>query len=167
MLYFIVFVCCYICFWANLIGSAPPASTDCATFSLIAGGGNNCITPPPAATNIDGSAIVGGRTNQIASNCAFIGGGNNNILTGDYSAILGGNGNNDNGIPFTGMYGNNLSAIPFLASPPPSALWVDELIVPNIPVVLTPAAYMNLPLGALYTTAVPGSGYLASPVYVA
>ncbi len=169
MVYFIVFVCCYLYYMATMIGSPAPASTDCATLSFIGGGGNNSITPP-AATNIDGSAIVSGRTNQIASNCAFIGGGNNNILTGDYSAILGGANNSDGGNSFTGIFGNNLIATTSPATMGvPSAMWVDELVIQNLPVDTTVGGtgiYASLPIGALYTNVAIGGGFLARQVFI-
>jgi len=40
-------------------------------------------------------------------------------------------------------------------------------VTPNIPVVLNVADYSLLPVGALYTNVAPGTGYLASQVFVA
>ena len=83
-------------------------------------------------------------------NSFFIGGGQGNTITGSYSAIVGGKGNDEGGMGFTGMYGNGLIAT---VSPTtmgvPSAFWVDELVVPNIPVILTPGGLSSLPFGAL------------------
>lgn len=92
-----------------------------------------------------------------------------NTSTANYSAILGGCGNNDNGIPFTGMYGCGLSATAFGAAitvPPPSAFWVDTMIGPNIPLITTAAEFAALPLGALYicNTTLPSLG--SQPVFV-
>ena len=65
------------------------------------------------------------------------------------------------------MYGNGLIATkdPALYGTP-SAFWADSLVTPNIPVV-NAVTYPGLPIGALYTTVAPGTGYLASQVYVA
>ena len=83
-------------------------------------------------------------------------GGCFNTVSGDYSAILGGSGNNDNGIPFTGMYGNGLVATAAVPGAP-SSFWVDTLVAPSIPLV-NALGYIGLPAGALYITTAGGFG---------
>jgi hypothetical protein len=93
--------------------------------------------------------------------------GAGNCVTGNWSAVLGGQGNFDGGYNFIGMYGNGLVATQAPSSyNVPSAFWADSVVTPNIPVVDS-STYSLLPDGALYTN-VPtsGSGYLTRPVYV-
>jgi hypothetical protein len=138
--------------------------------SVIGGGNNNIINATPAIASPLG-VIGGGQNNLIAPGVlsgAILGGDANNI-SGSFSAVLGGQNNNDGGFPFTGMYGNGLIATAGTgATGTPSNFWVDELIAANIPVIPFPggAPFAALPVGALYTTVLPGGPYLSRPVYV-
>ena len=148
----------------SIAGNVTAGTTDVADFSFIGGGQNNLISSVGASSHY--GAIGGGQNNVIHPGAlhASIFGGNANQVSGSNSAILGGSGNNDNGIPFTGMYGNGLVAsVPVLGAP--SAFWADTLVIPNIPLITTGPAYAALPIGALYYTTTgftPGS----QPVYV-
>jgi hypothetical protein len=66
---------------------------------------------------------------------------------------LGGSGNNDNGNPFTGIFGTGISATPIPGGA--GGLWVNELVAPSMPVTLgsPPAGY---PVGSLYYVIVGG-----------
>jgi hypothetical protein len=139
--------------------------------SVIGGGNNNIINATPAIASPLG-VIGGGQNNLIAPGVlsgAILGGDANNI-SGSFSAVLGGQNNNDGGFPFTGMYGNGLIAtVGTGATGAPSNFWVDELIAANIPVDTTPGGtgiYALLPVGALYTTGPIGSPFLGRPVFV-
>ena len=69
-----------------------------------------------------------------------------------------------------GIFGNSILATPSNAiMGVPSSFWVDELLIMNIPVDTTVGGtgqYSFLPIGALYTTVPPGSGFKASPIYI-
>ena len=93
---------------------------------------------------VDASSIAGGWGNTInpGGSCSFIAGGLNNVVAGAYSSILGGSGNNDNGLPYTGMFGCNLNAVTRGC-----AFWANELIVPDMP---DQSVAAGLPSGALY-----------------
>ncbi len=110
---------------------------------IIGGGQNNCVFP---GTNH--SSIFSGQFNKVSGSC---------------SSVLGGSGNNDGGFPYTGMYGCNLTA-----SLVGCAFWVNELIVPNMPVDATgTGAYLSLPSGALYTCVLASTpSYLGRPVFI-
>ena len=83
---------------------------------------------------------------NTAASCSVIAGGYRNHVSVPYPAILGGQGNNDSGIPFTGMFGNDLVAAPFVtpAPSPLSAFWVDTKVALNVAIV-TAAQCVGLP----------------------
>ena len=99
--------------------------------------------------------IGGGNAHSLTGNASAIVGGDTNTTGGNCSVILGGANNSDGGNDFTAVFGNGLtaSAVPGV----PSALWVDTLVAPNIPLV-TFAGYSALPTGALYITTSGGFG---------
>ena len=136
-------------------------------FSFISGGQHNNVGIA-GGNGAQYSGIGGGYCNVIDDSAAIvfhsgIFGGFCNTVSGSCSAILGGANNNDNGFPFTGMYGNGLTA----ASVPgaPSSFWVDTLVAPNIPAV-NAVGYLTLPVGALYTDAAALPGFTNRTVYV-
>ncbi len=122
-----------------------------ALYSSIGGGQNNCIDDTAAAVNHSG--IFSGFGNTVSGSC---------------SVVLGGLNNGDGGFPNTAVFGNTLVAsVDPATMGVPSAFWVDELIVPNIPVDVTGfGIFPFLPAGALYTNVPLGSGYMASQVFV-
>jgi hypothetical protein len=81
---------------------------------------------------------------------------------GVYSSILGGSGNNDGGFPYTGMFGNGLNGAPIAGGL--GGVFVNQLVMQNVAV--GPAGYAGIPIGGLYTPVAPGTGYLASPIYI-
>ena len=65
-------------------------------FASFIGGGGNPYTTIGNAVSGDYSAIVGGQANKIFTNNSFIGGGNSNTASGNYSFIGGGVSNEAN-----------------------------------------------------------------------
>ena len=147
------------------IGDSSGVTFDPATFSFIGGGSNNTIDSSGSPTSF--ATIGGGQNNYIApgTNHASIFGGNGNQLSGNCSAILGGSGNNDNGVPNTGMYANGLT-VPFAVPGAPSAFWVDQLVMSNIVVDTTGVIWPTLPTGTLYTTVAGPSVWGGRPIFV-
>jgi len=72
---------------------------------------------------------------------------------GDCSAILGGQGNNDNGFTYTGMYGVGLNGANIPSGT--GAFWANELVIPDIPVTTGPPP-VGYPLGSLYYVVIGG-----------
>ena len=135
----------------------------CTMHYVIRRSGPDNKTDAQYASVFGGLNIVGSRATH-----AVIGGGSGNKVSGSCSAILGGVNNCDNGHPFTGIFGNGIVAAPFTGSfVGQSAFWANAMVVPNIPFLPTSAGYGSLPLGTLYTTVLPGTGWGMSPVYVA
>ena len=103
--------------------------------------------------------IGGGNAHSLTGNASAIVGGDTNTTGGNCSVILGGANNSDGGNDFTAVFGNGLtaSAVPGV----PSALWVDTLVAPNIPVgsPTTCAPPTGLPLGTLYYVIPTGTTY--------
>jgi hypothetical protein len=87
------------------------ASEDC-NISDLAAGKTKFIAGAFDSDITDGdfNAIVGGSTNTVSNNGAFIGGGLSNDVTGLYSAILGGNGGTVSGQEAAVAGGNGLTA---------------------------------------------------------
>ncbi len=148
----------------NNIGNATPG-TPGSEWSFIGGGSSNVID---SAVGVRTSfhTIGGGEANYIgpAIRHAGIFSGSLNIVTGNCSAILGGDNNNDGGFARTGMYGTGLvgAAIPGGLG----AFFVNELVIQNIPVDPTGlVVYPALPLGALYTTA-PAGPWGTRPLFI-
>ena len=118
----------------NTIDSAPPGlGVPQTTYGVIGGGQCNCI-----CFGTNHSSISSGHSNCVADSCSSILGGAGNIIPA--------------GIPFTGMFANGLTAT---VSPAtmlvPSAFWVDELVVANIPMGgAGPSAPPTLPVGGLW-----------------
>lgn len=75
---------------------------------IIAGGQDNTIGLGGVQRH---SFIGGGQSNTVSAECASILGGQNNTVSGAYSSILGGLNNNDGGFPFSGIYGNGITAV--------------------------------------------------------
>lgn len=145
------------------VDSLPQSGTCGFTYSFIGGGTRNSIDDAAAATSF--GVVGGGQANTICAgtNHSSIFSGNGNIVSGSCSSILGGSGNNDNGFPYTGMYGNGLIAAAVPGAP--SSFWVDTLVAPNIPVV-NAITFIGLPFGALYTNVAAGAPFLGRPIYV-
>jgi hypothetical protein len=79
--------------------------------------GHFAICLDTSATLINNFGTIGsGQSNYVGpgTNHSSIFGGNTNIVNGNCSAILGGFGNNDNGVPLTGMFGNGLAGSPLV-----------------------------------------------------
>ncbi len=98
-----------------------------ADFSFI-GSGEELLVD----TNAHFSAIVSGQTNTVSGGYmhSFIGGGVGNTVNGSCSAVLGGQNNVVNN-DLTAVFGSGIATT---TVPGPSSMWVDELVLPNIPV---------------------------------
>ena len=91
-------------------------------------GPDNKIDAQYASVFGDCNNIVGsGATHAVIGN-----GGSGNKVSGSCSTILGGVNNCDNGHAFTGIFGNSISAA--IIPGGNGAFWVNELVVPNIPI---------------------------------
>ena len=120
------------------------------TYEIRAKQHGHATSPAPRLNGRAGRAL-GVRASEGAqfggevscTNHSSIFNGHFNCVAGAYSSILGGNLNYDNGVPFTGMYGSGMTALPVPGVP--SAFWVNELVVPNMP-----GSPAGLPFGSLY-----------------
>lgn len=115
----------------NRIGSNV-AGNPFADMSFIAGG-RKLDRSTGAATTF--GSIGSGQNNYIVpgTNHASIFGGQNNQVSGNCSAILGGSGNTDGGNPFVGIFGNGVVGLPLIGGN--GVFFVNELVIQNIPVI--------------------------------
>ena len=125
-----------------------------AEYGFIGSGQNNCIDTGAAMSTATPFGVIGGGQNNTicagATHSAIVG-GQNNCALGQCSVILGGSNNNDGGFPHTAVFGNGISAT---LVPGPSSFWVDELVVPNIPIGfltgIVPTPPVGYPTGSLW-----------------
>jgi hypothetical protein len=138
--------------WATVVNGQ--FNTICGSNSFIGSGDNNRIGGAIADPGADFSFIGSGQNNNIQPNTCHgaIFSGDSNVVSGNCSAILGGQNNNDNGNPYTGIYGTGISAAAIPSGT--GAFWANELVVPNIPtgfltlgIPTPPAGY---PVGSLW-----------------
>ena len=143
----------------NAIGAVGGVAT---INSAIVGGSGNIIDDTGAITT--NSIVGGGDQNFIGAGASYasIFGGQLNQVTGAYSSILGGSGNNDGGFNYVGIFGQNVNGVMN------NAFHAEEIVLQNIPVDTTATGtgpYATLPSGALYTNVATPS-FLGRTVYV-
>ena len=84
-------------------------------------------------------------------------GGNKNLVTGQFSAILGGNSNNDNGFSFAGIFGDTISA-QLNNTMHVENLWMKPGSYCHFPGITTSGG-SGFPYGTVYIDITPGGGY--------
>ena len=133
-------------------------------FNIIVGGCLNNIDDTGATTCY--GVIGGGYQNFIGAgtNHASIFSGYNNQVSGSCSSILGGENNNDNGNPYTGIFGTGVNGLPLAAGN--GGFFVNEMVIQNIPVI-TAATFFTLLPGEVYTTGPVGSPFMGRPLFIA